>query len=368
MLALIAFAVIVANNLRASRLGRAWMAIREDELAAAHVGINTTTTKLSAFAIGASFSGLAGVAYASKLQLVSPDQFRIQRQRGGPLDARAGRNGQHPRRDRREPGHLVARSLHFAASRPTSCTQLLHTDIDLTNSRFLIYGIILVLTMLFRPEGLMPSRQRRAEFKPAPTTPSSAQSRRSIPRPRADGTARRWSTSPSASAVSSPSSDLTFTIEPGSIVAMIGPNGAGKSTVFNLITGIYKPTEGTITFDGKAINGMATSDIAALRHRAHVSEHSAVRVHVGARQRHDRRTCAHEGDSVRLAAAHAAPAQRGTARARAKRSKSCASSISKNLPETTPTIWRTAFSAGSKSVARWRATRSFCCSTNPRPG
>ncbi len=53
-------------------------------------------------------------------------------------------------------------------------------------------------------------------------------------------------------------------IEPGSIVAMIGPNGAGKSTAFNLITGIYKPTEGTITFDGKAINGMATSDIAAL--------------------------------------------------------------------------------------------------------
>src|SRR5450755_3050802 len=59
-------------------------------------------------------------------------------------------------------------------------------------------------------------------------------------------------------------SDLTFSIEAGSIVAMIGPNGAGKSTAFNLITGIYKPTEGRISFDGKAINGMATSDIASL--------------------------------------------------------------------------------------------------------
>lgn len=59
-------------------------------------------------------------------------------------------------------------------------------------------------------------------------------------------------------------SNLTFSIEPGSIVAMIGPNGAGKSTAFNLITGIYRPTEGRITFNGKAINGMATSDIAAL--------------------------------------------------------------------------------------------------------
>src|SRR5581483_3636082 len=68
ILALIAVALWFANNLRESRLGRAWMAIREDELAAAHMGINTTTTKLA---------GLAGCAYASKLQLVSPDQFQF---------------------------------------------------------------------------------------------------------------------------------------------------------------------------------------------------------------------------------------------------------------------------------------------------
>jgi len=75
VLGLIALAAWLANNLRTSRLGRAWMAIREDELAAAHMGINTTSTKLAAFAMGASFSGLAGCALASKLQLVSPDQF-----------------------------------------------------------------------------------------------------------------------------------------------------------------------------------------------------------------------------------------------------------------------------------------------------
>jgi branched-chain amino acid transport system ATP-binding protein len=57
--------------------------------------------------------------------------------------------------------------------------------------------------------------------------------------------------------------DLTFAIEPGTIVAMIGPNGAGKSTVFNLITGIYAPTAGTIAFDGRSIAGMSTSRIAA---------------------------------------------------------------------------------------------------------
>ena len=58
--------------------------------------------------------------------------------------------------------------------------------------------------------------------------------------------------------------DLSFSVEAGSIVAMIGPNGAGKSTAFNLITGIYKPSAGRITFAGRNVTGMATSAIAAL--------------------------------------------------------------------------------------------------------
>jgi len=56
---------------------------------------------------------------------------------------------------------------------------------------------------------------------------------------------------------------LDFSIDAGSIVAMIGPNGAGKSTVFNLVTGIYAPSTGRITFDGRTISGMKTSSIAA---------------------------------------------------------------------------------------------------------
>jgi len=58
--------------------------------------------------------------------------------------------------------------------------------------------------------------------------------------------------------------ELDFAIEAGSIVAMIGPNGAGKSTVFNVITGIYRPTAGIVEFDGKEIQGRRTSDIAAM--------------------------------------------------------------------------------------------------------
>jgi branched-chain amino acid transport system ATP-binding protein len=57
--------------------------------------------------------------------------------------------------------------------------------------------------------------------------------------------------------------DLSFALEPGSISAMIGPNGAGKSTVFNVITGIYVPEEGSIDFDGRSIRGLCTNRIAA---------------------------------------------------------------------------------------------------------
>lgn len=57
---------------------------------------------------------------------------------------------------------------------------------------------------------------------------------------------------------------LAFSLEAGSIVAMIGPNGAGKSTVFNLITGLYAPTAGTIEFEGRDIGGLRTDKVTAL--------------------------------------------------------------------------------------------------------
>ena len=78
MVVILAVTMILLYRLQDSRLGRAWVAIREDELAAASSGINTITTKLLAFALGASTAGLAGVFAASKLTFVSPDQFGFQ--------------------------------------------------------------------------------------------------------------------------------------------------------------------------------------------------------------------------------------------------------------------------------------------------
>ena len=75
MAVIITIVMILMYRFQDSRLGRSWQAIREDELAAASNGINTVTTKLLAFALGATTAGLAGVFSASKLVFVSPDQF-----------------------------------------------------------------------------------------------------------------------------------------------------------------------------------------------------------------------------------------------------------------------------------------------------
>jgi branched-chain amino acid transport system permease protein len=172
ILALIALAVWVASNLRNSRLGRAWMAIREDELAAAHMGINTTTTKLAAFAMGASFSGLAGCAYASKLQLVSPDQFGFNVSVFILAMLVLGGMGNIPGVI---VGSLILSALErFILPQGTNFLHGLHVNVDLTNSRFLIYGAILVLMMLFRPEGLIPSRERKAELHAGDTDDAAA--------------------------------------------------------------------------------------------------------------------------------------------------------------------------------------------------
>ncbi len=170
LLALIVLAVVVSRNLQASRLGRTWMAIREDELAARHMGIDTTVAKLSAFALGASFSGLAGVAYAAKLSLVSPDQFQFNVSVLVLSMLVLGGMGSIT-------GAIVGSFvLSFVNSflLPQSTTlahQLGFANLDFTNYRYMIYGVILVAMMLFRPEGLIPNRKRRAEMREALVDP-----------------------------------------------------------------------------------------------------------------------------------------------------------------------------------------------------
>ncbi|HUY11198.1 MAG TPA: branched-chain amino acid ABC transporter permease, partial [Candidatus Dormibacteraeota bacterium] len=154
-----------------SRLGRAWMAIREDELAAKHAGIDVLRAKLAAFAIGASFSGLGGVIFAAKLSLVSPDLFGFQVSILVVSMLVLGGMGSIT-------GVIVGSLLLTIVNSAllpqinTLVNGVLHSNFDLSNLHFLIYGAILVGIMLFRPAGLLPNRERRAELIHSPVAQS----------------------------------------------------------------------------------------------------------------------------------------------------------------------------------------------------
>jgi branched-chain amino acid transport system permease protein len=75
MLALVLFTIVMVNRLRDSRIGRAWIALREDEIACQAMGIDKTRTKLMAFAMGATWAGLAGCIFAAKTTFINPESF-----------------------------------------------------------------------------------------------------------------------------------------------------------------------------------------------------------------------------------------------------------------------------------------------------
>jgi len=175
VVALVTGAMILLYRLQDSRLGRAWMAIREDELAAASMGINTVTTKLLAFAIGASTAGLAGVFYASKVTIISPDSFLfavsftilamvVLGGMGNVWGVAAGAFIVYEIQS-----ELLKQMNGFVANLNLPAVNLGFMTFDLSKVdflqyQFLLYGLALVGMMLLRPEGLFPSRRRQAEL------------------------------------------------------------------------------------------------------------------------------------------------------------------------------------------------------------
>ncbi len=179
MVLLLLICIVLVNNLHRSRLGRAWMAVREDEVAAEAMGVNTVAIKLLAFAIGAAFSGFAGTYYGAKLSLVSPENFGFVVSITVLVMIVLGGMGNIP-------GVIVGGLLVYyiifnvLADLPANAQgwataiglgQLNTPDGDwpglaqeVQRLKFLIFGLILVLVMLLRPQGLLPSRVREQEL------------------------------------------------------------------------------------------------------------------------------------------------------------------------------------------------------------
>ena len=151
LLVVIALVVILFRNLEESRIGRAWTAIREDEVAAGASGVPTVKFKLLAFAIGASTSGLAGVFYASNIGFIAPDNFLFLA------------------------SILVLTMVIFGGMGSitgvilgAAVLQWLPNalrDRVAPEDRYIYFGVLLVIMMIFRPQGLLPSKRRAREIK-----------------------------------------------------------------------------------------------------------------------------------------------------------------------------------------------------------
>ena len=155
--------IFISTRLEDSRIGRAWVAIREDELAAAAMGINTRNVKLLAFAMGATFGGVAGALFSSFQGFISPESFTL-------LDSIMvlcmvvlGGMGN-------VAGVVLGAVLLTALPEalrhagPLQQSWFGTVYIDPSDLRMLMFGLALVLMMLFRPAGLWPSSIRRREL------------------------------------------------------------------------------------------------------------------------------------------------------------------------------------------------------------
>ncbi len=148
LLALVVLWIIAINMLDKSRIGRAWVAIREDEVAAAAMGVPVMRMKLTAFAIGACTAGVGGVVYAEQITFINPPTFSLIQSILILSMVVIGGMGS------------IAGSLLGA----TLIVVLPEIFRPLEDYRFFLFGFALIVVMIFRPQGLLPSKRRQAEL------------------------------------------------------------------------------------------------------------------------------------------------------------------------------------------------------------
>ena len=266
-LALVVFLMFASQRLKISRIGRAWMAIREDEIAAAAMGVNRVKFKLLAFAIGAAFAGATGTLYVAKLQTATPEMFMfpvsvmllVMIVFGGIGNVWGV-----------VVGALILQILQSwflqdlsgwinALGRLIDVEWLQH--VQLASSIELIFGLLLVFMMLYRRQGLIPASRRVAaltteEQTALPTRGGfdnqqglrALDERRTGPLLEIENVTVRFGGLVALRSVA-------LSMPAHSVLAVIGPNGSGKSTLFNAVTGLAVANEGSIRFAGGEIVG-----------------------------------------------------------------------------------------------------------------
>jgi len=251
-LVLVGIALVFGRNLAYSRLGRGWLALREDEFAAEAVGVPTLRVKLLAYTMGGMWAGLAGAFFASRLSAINPTSFSFVLSSTILILIVIGGLG----------------SLNGVLLGSIVVVALPEFLRFLQTTRFLFYAVALVVLMLFRPQGLWPDVRRKVD----PWLGLEGHSLAAFPGHRQGGAARIGDDEPILTIDRLTHSfgglkaldGLSLEIRRGAIFSIIGPNGAGKTTVFNCVTGIYRPREGSIRFLGRSLVGSTPHRVVAL--------------------------------------------------------------------------------------------------------
>lgn len=250
--------ITIMFTLGRSRHGRAILSIRENAVAAESTGISVTRYKIFAFTFAAFFAGVAGGLYAHQIGRISAATFDFNKSIEYLVMVVLGGMGS------------ITGSI-IAAGVLTLLPELLR---EFSDYRMLVYSIALILMMLFRPKGLMGTaefsltwvvdrltgrtkRQKVLHLSKQkvvlPDVPDYA-TRDALPVLETKDLGIRFGGLQAAE-------NVNLQLMDNEIVGLIGPNGAGKTTVFNMLTGVYLPTDGDIRLMGKSIAGKKTYDI-----------------------------------------------------------------------------------------------------------
>ena len=262
-------AVTVALLFRHSRLGLRLQASREDDLAAAAMGVDIHRSRFAAWIVSAAVAGLGGALFALILGTVTPDEFYLHLTlltlamlvlggmasvTGAVLGAVVVYVGSEIMADLGEGPVIAGFDLPEIFGLPT-----------------LFLGVVILAVMIVRPSGLVTDREfhhlagwiarrisrgRAAEQEPAPArAPRAAAADRPRSTLRVAGATKTFQ---GLTAVN----EVSLEVASGQIVGLIGPNGAGKTTLINTISGVVPLSEGEITMDGDVVSGLAPQRVA----------------------------------------------------------------------------------------------------------
>lgn len=259
---LIWFAALIvaigAFRVKSSRIGRGWEALREDELAAEAMGVNTTWMKLMAFAGGALVAGGTGALFASFQDSVFPNNFDF-------------------------PQLVIVYCMVILGGLGNVTGVILGAVIlsilpeflrEYGAYRMMSYGLILIVLMALRPQGIVggigfltkkikrPDKDESGQLRASTELYYEPDSRTAGPPQTQDNfhisdrvILRLENITRTFGGIKA-LSNLNLDLHEKEILSIIGPNGAGKTTLFNLISGIYPPTAGQVFFEGNPITGL----------------------------------------------------------------------------------------------------------------